>query len=82
MSVTVSAVGMTLLSVDATPTSSRGVPDSPWPPARALGGPAHLGLTHTTLDPVAAHLLLHNDLALGTLHGLTILEHVLAKRFS
>ena len=77
MLVAVSAVGMAPLSIHTAPTSAGGVPDSSRPPARTFGGPAHLRLTHAALDPVTAHLLLHNDLALGTLHGLALCEHVL-----
>ena len=47
------------------------------PPARPLGDPADLRLADGAPYPVTAVLFLHDDLALGTRHGLPFLHHVL-----
>lgn len=42
-------------------------------PAWALGDPADLGVADGAADPVTPVLLLHHDLALWAVHGLTLL---------
>lgn len=52
-----------------------GVSRAPGAPAGALGDPADLSVADSAPDPVATILLLHHDLALWAVHGLTLLQH-------
>ena len=43
----------------------------PWTPTRPSGDPADLCVTDGAAQPIAALLFLHNDAALGAVHGLS-----------
>lgn len=72
-SVAVLAVGVAGLIVDPTSTAPRCVAAAIWSPAGLFGDPADFRLAHQTADPIAAVLLLDDDVTPRTFHGLPIL---------
>lgn len=73
--VTILTAGVAWNPIHPAAAAPAGVSRAPGAPAGALGDPADLSAADSAPDPVAAVLLLHHDLALWAMHGLTLLQH-------
>lgn len=72
-SVAVLTAGVARNPIHPAATAPAGVSWASRAPAWALGDPADLGVADGAADPVTPVLLLHHDLALWAVHGLTLL---------